>query len=1718
MRRKAAFISMALWMAALGARGAAVVEADALRAPFAPRPIVVDGAFDDWPDVKASRVAPFRDVAGYADPAMSQVFAKHPELIDCEAEVMMAHDRDNLYLGARASRAAFLAVHARDADGRVSRVVWWRDEKGGQPRVEAAAREKLTTVKPQSATRVGEGGRHDVEIAVPWVALGYAEGAPQRLDLVWSVVFTGVNRELLAALPQEMRVAAKIHTTYNVLTSLDKVGSRGYLQRPEWWGTLVLGDAGAPPPEMLENVKGTGLTEWVVPKAERPVTVDGNADEWDWKALRSPALAPWAYHENYTGIDMGLRWDEQMLYMVFRRHGAWEPFNTEAAGGQMGFRGGDCVQIRFKDGDRVSNLCGWWDTRNKVSALTADGKERKNPDLLADGALQAFGEKPLPFAQALLADDDDSNYAQEIGIPWRHLLKEGNAPAVGQRFPMTFQLWWSGVDNPQFSVETAVDFEQPPPVRTTYDLPRDASVSLGVFNEKGELLRHLVREEMRVKGANVEAWDGLDQWGKVLPAGRYTLKGIHHEPFALEYVMSANNPGTPPWWTVDGKGGWLSDQAAPQAVVTDGTNVYIAAPYAEAGHAIIAVGPDGKRIWGVSPHGYTPRAVSLALMGGRLYATFSGPELTEKVRAFKQGDATARERVMMQCFDARTGELAGISAKSGAPVVIEPWAYRHDVRGLWDLRLSKAFSPSTYGGMHRYSDTGMCETTGSLGLAAAGDRLVVSLLYSNELIVVDPATAKVLKRIPLDAPAGLHGLDASAVLAVSGTRVVRVDIGTGAVTPVIADGLSAPFGVTTDARGNIFVSDWGASFQVKKFTPQGRPVRAIGKAGGRPWVGAWAAEGMAVPRGIAVTADNKLWVAEDEFSPRRVSVWDADTGRLVRDYIGPANYRGWGVALDPKDITRLVTCGTEFKLDFAAKACAPVRKLFLRRGRDDCFTPDGNGMASSGRFMYRDGKEFLVLAGGAMLTILQRRGEEYRPVAALSGLEANGRTTDGTDRSFWDSDLMYHFLPGWYPEFFKGHAGDNHIWNDLNGDGIAQEGEVAFAKTLRRGEKYEEGRMGEWGCGWGIGIGPDFAVYVRGFCRDASIIHRLDPVFTEDGLPQYSFERCTPVIFQDTTQDKRGVSSVYASDSGLLYVTYDNNLAREIIADKALTCYTRDGRERWSIAGPRDHAPKSVYGYPCASFDLPGVGTGVATWVWWHNCRVYLITDDGLYLGGFLDTETGTGPGFVRLGGEVSAYAQQAPDGRLYIINGNDSAQHYHEVKGLRTCQRFEQPLVITDADAAAAARALTAAARPAKEQPVIYIGRGDPAEGVTLTTARKPGRGAAIALTTDGAHLRVTAKVSDETPMVNDGQNWQTPFITGDCIDIMLATDPKADPARRAPAPGDIRIILTELRGEPLAVLYRPVAKDGPKAPAQMLAATLDDVRRLPPSCNPTVRRGKDGYTLTASIPLAALGLTALPPETRGDLGVIYGDATGRDRDQRLYYYNKATAMISDLTAEATLTPDRWGPVLTGYPGNILRNGSFEAPLDKAADWTLREQRSGATAAPTAAFAFDGRSALLLQQEIPLKLPPRFDNTQDYGELYKQLNDGAGGGYTVAAQRAPVTPGQAYNLRFAYRSEQMMREMKGVRPGYAIFSILISWHDAQGKECGNEYAFRLEEDIDNWRVAVNPRGGYVPVEGLPFVAPKDAAQVQVALRLAVTHNTLARTYIDAIEFAPAPK
>lgn len=119
------------------------------------------------------------------------------------------------------------------------------------------------------------------------------------------------------------------------------------------------------------------------------------------------------------------------------------------------------------------------------------------------------------------------------------------------------------------------------PILIHYTLPEESNVSLAVFDPQGHLIRTLLKDIHQRKGDNVAFWNGRDQYGDPVSPGAYQIRGVWHPPISLQYLMTIDNPGTPPWPTLDGKGDWLSDEAAPQGVTTDGRNVFIAAPGCE---------------------------------------------------------------------------------------------------------------------------------------------------------------------------------------------------------------------------------------------------------------------------------------------------------------------------------------------------------------------------------------------------------------------------------------------------------------------------------------------------------------------------------------------------------------------------------------------------------------------------------------------------------------------------------------------------------------------------------------------------------------------------------------------------------------------------------------------------------------------------------------------------------------------------------------------------------------------------------------------------------------------------------------------------------------------------------------------------------------------------------------------------------------------------------
>ena len=190
----------------------------------------------------------------------------------------------------------------------------------------------------------------------------------------------------------------------------------------------------------------------------------------------------------------------------------------------------------------------------------------------------------------------------------------------------------------------------------------------------------------------------------------------------------------------------------------------------------------------------------------------------------------------------------------------------------------------------------------------------------------------------------------------------------------------------------------------------------------------------------------------------------------------------------------------------------------------------------------------------------------------------------------------------------------------------------------------------------------------------------------------------------------------------------------------------------------------------------------------------------------------------------------------------------------------------------------------------------------------------AAVAIA--GDRLYAAFRTQDPELLKNSGETPNAPFKTGGCLDLMIGTDPAADLKRPRPAAGDVRLLITQSKGQPLALLYRAVVP-GTKEPVPFSSPwrtiTIDRVDdlsaqlQLASSIEKDAKGKVQGAFYEISVPLTALGLQPAEGQTiRGDIGILRGN--GFQTLQRVYWNNKATAITADVPSEAELTPALWG------------------------------------------------------------------------------------------------------------------------------------------------------------------------------------------------------------------
>ncbi len=1018
--------------------------------------------------------------------------------------------------------------------------------------------------------------------------------------------------------------------------------------------------------------------------------------------------------------------------------------------------------------------------------------------------------------------------------------------------------------------------------KLSYTLDSQSFVTIVIEKDDGTRVRNLVACAKREVGENSEIWDGLDDSGHPVPPGRYRWCGISHDEISSHFQGAFYSPGNPPWLTnpvvqwnmrAGSAGGWLSDHAEPLCVHAAGDKIFIGAKIAEAGHSLIEIGTDFKKSWG-SLWFSTSGADAVAVDNGIIYVAGEKGWM---------GDKLAVHRV---------------SLDKHSFVPNPPAVKRSDAAFVQES--SKDF-------------------TGIRGMAVTDKYIVLSLSDKARLALFGKETAAFVRDVRLAEPGGLAKNSDGAMFAVSGNKIVKADLEKGTLADIVTMELQKPSCLAVDINGDIYVTDSAPSEQcVKVFSADGKFLRTIGTKGGRR-EGAFDRNAMGYPMGIAIDSKGRIWIAEHDFLPKRVSVWSKE-GELIKDFIGPPHYGGGG-SVEPKRKmkqsslgwimpdsvakTRAFYKGMVFEIRPWPTAAELVAVAFRPEEHEDLPVVVSEG-AIPQHALWRGDKLYLVtdqdygIPGSIVGELV---GDHLLPRAILG-------TVAGLKKAWKEKQAAF------VANLAEEKIDDNAIflWSDKDEDGMAEPAEISLLKDFISYAPI-----------WRARVGQNLELHAVG---KESII-RIPPKEDSESL-EYDFANSAVVPLPKSV--KLGISALASDRQGNFILNLGGGGNQ---GDKAnmLMGLSPDGTVRWTYPNPfpanwhSSPRPKigdiqhtlnvegfaSVNGFDADVFQLNG-NKGVR----------YLFTCDGLFIcqlfGDMRTTPAMQSVTSVKVGDRLDQYSLcdecfygwfgEAPDGRIMQIEGKDSC-NLLEVRGLETLVRMPGGEIILEtkgeaesANSASKDEVVKAICSPQwkwYENAKYPIPPDNPVANFAVAFSREA--------------LIVHIEVKDDSPFMNSGEDFKTLFKTGDAIDLRLALDPKQHPDRKELAAGDVRILVANFNGKPAAVLYRFVvpgtseeAKSKFSSPTG--TAVVDSVTIMK-NVSTAIAKDSGAYTAEITIPWKELGLSAAPRGIlRGDVGVIMSDSAGTINVARYYHFDQKSQVTVDLPSETCVDPSQWGRI----------------------------------------------------------------------------------------------------------------------------------------------------------------------------------------------------------------
>jgi len=1234
----------------------------------------------------------------------------------------------------------------------------------------------------------------------------------------------------------------------------------------------------------------------------RPVTIDGLVNDWDLSGgvfacgnveSQRDQCAAW-FHAMY---------DAQNLYVLTRWIDQTPLNNPGSLKGSNGFNG-DCLQFRVISGhgesERTSHWTCWRDADGQDAATVEYGKKfnEGRAVLRAEGGSQAFSK-----------NSDGNGYTQELAIPWKLLTRDGIAPAIGERIQITIELNFTIAGNGRLTIKDCFKsgitpdrvftfmtsacwgigtIEKPgsvipQPVRlsdtrefsismgnagpmidwtglTKSDAPSgfksikftmltDGFVSLNLFAADETVARQLLTCAFYPAGEHEVLWDGLGtpsykQPAQPVPAGEYHWEGIFHENIGLKLRGWADSGNVSPWE------GWGGDHGNPVSAASDGERVYLGWDGGEGSKPLIAVDPAGKIVW-KNIRGGIADARLLASDGNTVYVFNSRGQYAP---------------VSIYRLDARTGKYTEWSGLKSTDL---------SLKSLLGETTEKIAQPS--------------------GLAAGGGKVFASVSQLNTILVVDADSGSLIKKLDVAAPGAIFSRDGKMLLTVlGGNSVWSVDVETGQVSLVAEPELaekSKISSVTADAEGNIYVGVRGGDSQVLFYAHDGKLLRAIGRKGGRVRNGAWNPDGVIDVSGLALDAAGKLWVAEANSSPRRVSVWNASNGSFASEYFGPTSYGAQGSAINPIDPNLMVGQGVEWRLDPTTGRGVPVQSITTRTMANSRF-----GFGPDKRLYLASAED--SIHGINPVWIYERKSDAEYKLRTVIRNEVRG---EGSSKSRYAV-----------------------VWADKNDDASEQAEEI---KAWKLPADYDG-----WITGWYMPMTSNLTFYGSQYQLAVS-------GWTACGAPEYDFSKLVKMPAPKSFKSRGGMGAQKGHGSA------DNRfvLYNGVYGD----CYDiSNGKFLWSYPNNfvgvhgSHRAPGPINGMIRGAYDVVGAvklpaPAGNVFVVPTNKGEWHLLTDKGFYLAHLFQSDpmkwawpseaipgavmdnVPPGAGEEAFGGSVT----QGVDGKVYVQCGHNAFWNL-EVTGLETIRSLSGGglVQITPDDVATAVKWRTGYLQAAVGMHRLSLNKSTPKFTGKLSTdfagaqiigyQKNDNAGVRSAMSWDETNLYVAWEVNDDTPWRNAADSPDVLYARGDTVDLQLGTNLKSG---NDAGPGDMRVSIGPFQGKPTTVIYRKVAdQKNPKVFHSGVVANyvMESVTVLADATiEVKVDQAKKTYIVEAAIPFSALKIQAKDGlKLRGDLGVTHSDKSGGDTALRTYWSNQDTGIVSDEVYELQMAPQNWG------------------------------------------------------------------------------------------------------------------------------------------------------------------------------------------------------------------